>query len=645
MKPAAPRKLFKDESKLSFDYVPEKLAHREKQLDKLRMIFRPVLEGAMSQTAFLIGNVGTGKTATSKRFCIDLKKQGIEQGRVIDYIIINCRQRNSESAVLQRLVTHFDEHYPDRGFSIAEMLRAVRKHLEKNKMHLVVVLDEADILIRKGASDLIYQLSRFDEETIGARPSLSLILVSQKYVLDLLDPAAFSTFRRANAIQFEKYNAEELRDIVADRVELAFHAGMVRRGLDRPGRGHRVGMGGRPFRHRTARPGRHDGRGGGLSRGGPGTRPGRQGAHLLHRHREQGGPAGPAAQDRAAGGGAGDARRSVRDHWGRREGVQGGGRGVRRETEGAHPVLGLHTGDRQRGHRADEGLRRRGRGKDHLHLHPGRPDQGAQGNAGEDADRRLSGANLFYGRVATSGHEEDPLVRLACLVRCADDRLRRMEMPLQYTGIADEHRNVRKRVGMFDVSHMGDIVISGKGAASLVGRLMTNDPATMPVGKGIYGHILNDDGKIIDDTIVYRVQEDTYLMVPNASMTGTVFDWIEKHRDRQEVSDVTDQIACFAVQGPEAAALMERLTDRDLSSLKKFHFTTLSLDLGGQPRDVVTGLRPALLNDQEMGADPQEGVWPGGPFGARVMLSAPGTPARMASRCFATPARRWRSGT
>ena len=71
MRPVAPRRLFKDESKLSFDYVPEKLVHRDKQLDKLWMIFRPVLEGAMSQTAFLIGNVGTGKTATSKRFCIE----------------------------------------------------------------------------------------------------------------------------------------------------------------------------------------------------------------------------------------------------------------------------------------------------------------------------------------------------------------------------------------------------------------------------------------------------------------------------------------------------------------------------------------------------------------------------------------------
>jgi aminomethyltransferase len=199
------------------------------------------------------------------------------------------------------------------------------------------------------------------------------------------------------------------------------------------------------------------------------------------------------------------------------------------------------------------------------------------------------------------------------------------EMPLQYTGIADEHMNVRKRVGMFDVSHMGDIIISGKGAGSLVGRLMTNDPAGMAVGKGIYGHILDDDGKIIDDAILYRVEEEAYLLVPNASMTRTVFDWIDKHRDGQDISDMTDAIACFAVQGPEAATLMERLTDQDLSSLKKFHFIMLSLGLDGQPKDVVTGLRPPLLNDKEVGIDPEEGgVWSGGPFGSRVMLSRTG---------------------
>ncbi len=145
----------------------------------------------------------------------------------MDFVVVNCRQRNTEAAVLLRLVNHFDERFPDRGFSTMEMLRALRKHLESRKLHLVVVLDEADVLLRRGAGDLIYQLSRFDEEKIGGKASLSLIMISQKYLLDMLDPASLSTFRRANSIQFDRYTAPELRDIVADRVRLAFHAGTV----------------------------------------------------------------------------------------------------------------------------------------------------------------------------------------------------------------------------------------------------------------------------------------------------------------------------------------------------------------------------------------------------------------------------------
>jgi len=220
-------KILKDPSKLSFDYVPERLVHRERQMERLRMIFRPVLESGVSQTALLIGNVGTGKTATSKRFCLDLVKEANERGRPMDFVVVNCRQRSTEAAVLLRLVNHFDERFPDRGFSMAEMLRALHKHLESRKLHLIVVLDEADVLLRKGAGDLIYHLSRFDEEKVGGRASLSLILVSQKYLLDMLDPAAMSTFRRANAIQFDRYTAAELRDIVADRVRLAFYPDTV----------------------------------------------------------------------------------------------------------------------------------------------------------------------------------------------------------------------------------------------------------------------------------------------------------------------------------------------------------------------------------------------------------------------------------
>ncbi len=220
-------RVLKDPSKLSFDYVPEKLVHREKQMDRLWMMFRPVLESGVSQTAFLIGNVGTGKTATSKRFCLDFVKEGSNMGKATDFIVVNCRQRNTESSVLLRLVTHFDERFPDRGFSTAEMLRTLHKHLDRLKLHLVVVLDEADVLLRKGVGDLIYLLSRFDEEKIGGKASMSLILISQKYLLDMLDPASMSTFRRANAIIFDKYTTEELKDIVASRVPLAFYPGTV----------------------------------------------------------------------------------------------------------------------------------------------------------------------------------------------------------------------------------------------------------------------------------------------------------------------------------------------------------------------------------------------------------------------------------
>ncbi|TFG55502.1 MAG: AAA family ATPase [Methanomassiliicoccus sp.] len=221
-------RLFKDQSKLSFDYVPEKLCHREAQIEKLEMIFRPVLEGRMSQTAFLIGSVGTGKTATSKRFCLDLMRAAHEKGRVMDYIIVNCRQRSTEVAVLRRIVMHFDENFPDRGFSTEEMLRSIRKHLEKRRMHLVVVLDEADVLLVKGASDIIYQLTRFDEEVVGGRPSMSVLMISQKNVLDMLDAASTSTFRRANTIRFDRYGIKDLSDILRLRTDLDFFSGAVR---------------------------------------------------------------------------------------------------------------------------------------------------------------------------------------------------------------------------------------------------------------------------------------------------------------------------------------------------------------------------------------------------------------------------------
>ncbi|MDD1770251.1 MAG: glycine cleavage system protein T [Methanomassiliicoccales archaeon] len=151
------------------------------------------------------------------------------------------------------------------------------------------------------------------------------------------------------------------------------------------------------------------------------------------------------------------------------------------------------------------------------------------------------------------------------------------DMPVQYTSIIDEHIAVRKAAGIFDISHMGDIIIRGAGAKELIRRLMTNDIDDAPVGKAVYGHLLRDDGTIIDDAIVYHWIQDEYLMVPNAATTEKVLDWVKKHSTGQEVIDVSRRLASIAVQGPKALEIMENLTFTDIGAMK--HFTGAFIEL------------------------------------------------------------------
>jgi aminomethyltransferase len=143
------------------------------------------------------------------------------------------------------------------------------------------------------------------------------------------------------------------------------------------------------------------------------------------------------------------------------------------------------------------------------------------------------------------------------------------EMPLQYSSIIEEHMAVRKAAGIFDVSHMGDIIIRGEGADELLAKLLTNDIEDLPIGKGIYGHILNDEGKIIDDAIAYHYEEGVHLLVPNAATTERVLAWIKAHSDKQEIIDVSRRVACIALQGPKAAEILEGLTFADLRVMKR----------------------------------------------------------------------------
>ena len=218
--------VFKDRSKVSFDYVPEKLPHRDAQMQRLFSIFRPVGDSGLPANAFLYGSVGTGKTHTAKRFCEDFRIYANKQGRGFDHVHVNCRQKMGDDAVLLTILKHFDSRFPDRGFSIPEKLDSLRKWLEKQQVHLAIILDEVDVLLKKSGSELVYTFSRFGEE--AGKGNVSLILISQRRdSIDILDTAAMSTFRRTNAVEFPKYSEEELADILKTRVGLAFHPGTV----------------------------------------------------------------------------------------------------------------------------------------------------------------------------------------------------------------------------------------------------------------------------------------------------------------------------------------------------------------------------------------------------------------------------------
>lgn len=147
-------------------------------------------------------------------------------------------------------------------------------------------------------------------------------------------------------------------------------------------------------------------------------------------------------------------------------------------------------------------------------------------------------------------------------------------MPVQYpSGITAEHLAVRKKAGLFDVSHMGEFIVRGPGAVDFVNYVTTNDVAALVVGQAHYSTILNDRGTIEDDCLVYRAA-DHLMMVVNASNAAKDFAHISKQLGRFDATldDVSDETALLALQGPEAAKILQRFTDADLSSIKYYHF-------------------------------------------------------------------------
>ena len=147
-------------------------------------------------------------------------------------------------------------------------------------------------------------------------------------------------------------------------------------------------------------------------------------------------------------------------------------------------------------------------------------------------------------------------------------------MPVSYEGINIEHETVRKGVGVFDVSHMGEFLIEGPNALDLIQKVTSNDASKLTVGKAQYSCLPNETGGIVDDLIVYRVKEETYLLVVNASNIEKDWNHISKYNERfnAEMKDLSEAYSLLAIQGPKAVEAMQSITSVDLSGIKFYNF-------------------------------------------------------------------------
>ncbi|HWA34363.1 MAG TPA: glycine cleavage system aminomethyltransferase GcvT, partial [Cyclobacteriaceae bacterium] len=146
-------------------------------------------------------------------------------------------------------------------------------------------------------------------------------------------------------------------------------------------------------------------------------------------------------------------------------------------------------------------------------------------------------------------------------------------MPVRYSSDLDEHMAVRNSVGVFDVSHMGEFTIKGPQALDLIQRVTSNDASKLVDGQAQYSCLPNETGGIVDDLIVYKIKDNDYMLVVNASNIDKDWNWISKFNTRgAEMKNISDDICLFAVQGPKATGVVQSLTKTDLSKVPYYHF-------------------------------------------------------------------------
>lgn len=221
--------VFKDESSLFPDHVPANLIHREQQLKSLGRLFRVILEspGSASQRVTLVGDVGVGKTAVSKRFGSTAESLAKEKGISLKYIHVNCYKDRTLFLVVRKIAQHLIPGLPERGFSAQEIFGTVWKVLESENSYLILALDEIDFLVAGEKDAPLYYLSRITDEYINRPQRLNLILITRNLdFLSEIDRSVQSTLLH-NVIRFERYTSEQLYDIIKMRSSESIKEGAI----------------------------------------------------------------------------------------------------------------------------------------------------------------------------------------------------------------------------------------------------------------------------------------------------------------------------------------------------------------------------------------------------------------------------------
>ena len=221
--------VFIDEAKLSIDYVPPTLPHREEHLRKLTQLFRGVIEapGRISQKVLLVGDTGSGKTSVTKLFGKLLTEIAQGHGFNLVYVHVNARRERTEYMILNKILSALQTGIPLRGLSTQELLSIILEFIETNNLYLLITLDELGVFLKRRGEELLYLLSRTVDDQLNAQQRVSLIGISRSPLFGyILDPSTWSTLQK-NLIQFNRYSSLQLRDILNYRIKEAVLDGAV----------------------------------------------------------------------------------------------------------------------------------------------------------------------------------------------------------------------------------------------------------------------------------------------------------------------------------------------------------------------------------------------------------------------------------